>query len=70
MRTKLEDFVNQRKDWDEKHIQLAQLYYLQTLIDISSANRSNTSKLVWWLVALPFILGGIFFFLAALGMAL
>lgn len=48
-------FVNERDDWNEKQIQLSQLYYLTLLEKASERNRSNTSTLVW-IVAIMIIL--------------
>lgn len=53
--TPLEKFVNSRKDWDDKHIQLVQLYELKLIHEKVERNRSNTSTMVWWLIAIPFI---------------
>lgn len=53
--TPLEKFVNKKKDWDNKHIQLAQLYELKLIHNKLERNRSNTSTLVWCLIAFPLI---------------
>ncbi len=53
-------FYSKYEDFDDsetiKELLFAQQLQLDKLDDI----RSNTSKLVWWLVALPVILGLIF----------
>ncbi len=53
--TPLEKFVNSKKDWEDKHVQLAQLYELKLIHEKLERNRANTSTLVWWLIALPII---------------
>ncbi|PIB38304.1 hypothetical protein [Maribacter sp. 4G9] len=53
--TPLEKFVNTKEGWDDKHIQLAQLYELKLIHKKLERNRSNTSTLVWWLIAFPLI---------------
>lgn len=53
--TPLEKFVNSKSDWDDKHIQLAQLYELKLIHGKLERNRSNTSTMVWWLIAIPII---------------
>lgn len=53
--TPLEKFVNSKKDWDDKHIQLVQLYELKLIHEKLERNRSNTSTMVWWLIAIPLI---------------
>ncbi len=53
--TPLEKFVNSKKDWDDKHIQLVQLYELKLIHEKVERNRSNTSTMVWWLIAIPLI---------------
>lgn len=54
--TPLEIFVNDKKHWEDKHIQLAQLYTLEAIHEKLEKNRSNTAKLVWWLIAIPIII--------------
>jgi len=40
--TPLEKFVDGKKGWDDKHIQLAQLYELKLIHQKLERNRSNT----------------------------
>lgn len=60
--TPLEQFVNSRKDWEDKHIQLSILYELKQISEKSEKTRSNTSTLVWWLIAIPFLFAMLTFF--------
>jgi len=53
--TPREKFVNDRKHWDDRHILLAQLYELTLIHEKMERNRSNTSTMVWWLIAIPLI---------------
>lgn len=64
--TPLEKFVENKKHWEERHIQLAQLYQLRLIHEKLERNRSNTSTLVWWLIAIPIIVA-LLLFMSALG---
>ena len=53
--TQLENFINERRDWGDKDIQLAQAFYLQQILDRAERTRSNTSTLVLVLVVIPIL---------------
>lgn len=61
----LEKFINGKSDWDDKHIQLAQLYELKLIHEKLERNRSNTSTMVWWFIAIPILT---ILFIMALGL--
>ncbi len=46
------------------------LYYNSLQLDKMERTRSNTSTLVWWLIALPIILGVLIFFMGASAMGM
>lgn len=54
-------FIKDREDWTDREIQMAQLYFLKLIKDTTEQTRSNTSKLVWWLIALPIIFALFFY---------
>lgn len=56
-------FDKDREDWTDREIQMSQLYFLTLIQDATEKTRSNTSKLVWWLIALPIIFFLLFFLL-------
>ncbi len=60
-------FEKDREEWNDKDIQMAQLYFLKLINDKAEHNRLNTSKLVWWLIALPFIFALLVFVMGLLG---
>jgi hypothetical protein len=61
-------FRQKYADYSEKDLLLELLYSIKNSNSIQERNRQNTSKLVWWLVALPIIFAGFFFFLTLIGL--
>jgi len=55
-------FIEQRKDWSDREIQLEHLFYQQILIDKTDKVRGNTNTMIWWLIAIPFVIGIIVIF--------
>ena len=65
------EFEEQRKDWSDRDIQMEMLYDQQVLVaeqhEMLNAQynlirstekvRANTNTLIWWLIAIPIILG-------------
>lgn len=64
-----EYFESQRVNWSDREIQLELLFQQKLLLETTERVRSNTSKLVWWLIAIPFIFAFLFIMLGVLGMA-
>ena len=54
-------FEEQRKDWSDRELQMDMLYAQQILIDKMDKVRGNTNTLIWWLIAIPIILGVIIY---------
>ena len=50
-------FIEQRKDWSDREIQLEQSFYQQILIDKTEKVRGNTNTMIWWLIAIPLVIG-------------
>lgn len=64
---KRENFLNIYGDLDDKEL-LIEIAYAQSLqIEKLEKIRSNTSMLVWWLVAIPVLFFVIVFFFGGLG---
>ncbi len=62
-------FHESRKDWTDRDIQLAQVYYLTLIQDRAERTRSNTSNIVTWMIVIPLIFGVIMFFAMIAGAA-
>ncbi|MAX71848.1 MAG: hypothetical protein CMC76_12255 [Flavobacteriaceae bacterium] len=56
-------FLQSYEGYDTDQLLKELLYYQKTQIEKLEKVRSNTSTLVWWLVAIPIIFGILFFIL-------
>tara|TARA_R100000789_G_C3008645_1_gene150716 strand:+ start:910 stop:1113 length:204 start_codon:yes stop_codon:yes gene_type:complete len=56
-------FLQSYEGYDTEQLLKELLYYQKTQIEKLEKVRSNTSTLVWWLVAIPIIFGILFFIL-------
>ena len=54
-------FEDQRRNLSDREMQLDLLYSQKLLIETMDKVRGNTNTLIWWLIAIPFIIGAIIF---------
>jgi len=59
------EFDVKYKDFNKLETLKEILYTQKEILKQTKANRSNTSKLVWWLVFIPILLSVIFFLMRA-----
>ena len=50
-------FEDQRRNMSDREIQFELLYSQKILIETMDKVRGNTNTLIWWLIAIPIILG-------------
>lgn len=63
-------FERQRMNWSDRDLQLEANFQNKLQLEKLERIRSNSSKIVWWLIAIPIILAVLFFILSILGVAL
>jgi len=54
-------FEDQRRNLSDRELQLDLLYSQKLLIETMDKVRGNTNTLIWWLIAIPFMIGAIVF---------
>jgi len=52
-------FEEQRRNWNDREIQMELLYSQQLLIDKMDQVRGNTNTMIWWLIAIPIAIGSL-----------
>lgn len=57
-------FEDQRRNLSDRELQLDLLYSQKLLIETMDKVRGNTNTLIWWLIAIPVIIGAIIFMTA------
>jgi hypothetical protein len=62
------DFIQKYDQVSDRDLLVEIIHTLKNQNQILERNRSNTSKLVWWLIAIPFIIAFFFFFFSLLGL--
>lgn len=65
-----ERFYETYKDHDQNELLVELIWNLRRNYRLNEKVRQNTSKLVWWLIAIPFIIGAFMAFLAVAGIAI
>ncbi|MDM9632123.1 hypothetical protein [Robiginitalea aurantiaca] len=65
-----EYFESQRVNWSDRDIQMEIIYQQKLQLEMMDRVRSNTNKMVWWLIAIPIILVLFVFFISILGVAI
>ena len=50
-------FEDQRRNLSDRELQLDLIYSQKLLIETMDKVRGNTNTLIWWLIAIPIILG-------------
>jgi len=58
-------FEDQRRELSDREIQIELLYAQQIMINKLDKVRGNTNTLIWWLIAIPIIIGAVIFMTAA-----
>ncbi|HIB49507.1 MAG TPA: hypothetical protein EYO35_14505 [Flavobacteriaceae bacterium] len=64
-----EKFLERYKDKDQNELLIELIWVLRKNFDKNEKIRENTSKLVWWLIAIPIIIGLIIGFISLAGIA-
>ncbi len=64
-----ERFFETYKNHSENELLIELIWNLKRNYHVQEKVRQNASKLVWWLIAIPFILAALFLFLTFAGIA-
>ena len=68
MNTARSNFLEKYENVQDKDLMIELVYSLHRNNQLLERNRQNTSKMVWWLIAVPLLFGLLFFFLTMLGL--
>lgn len=64
-----EKFLERYKDKDQNELLIELIWELRKSNGKNEKIRENTSKLVWWLIAIPIIIGAMIAFISLAGIA-
>lgn len=62
------NFIKKYDHISNRDLLIEIIYSIKSQNGLIERNRSNTSKLVWWLIAIPFIVAFIFFLFSIFGL--
>lgn len=61
------DFLTKYDSVEDRDLMVEMLFTLKNINRLLDRNRQNTSKMVWWLIAVPILLFIFFIFISLLG---